>query len=179
MSSDEAALLCARRYAHTYGLSEVGDLLGKSAEVSIGRSERGKPYFIGIPADMTQLHFSLSHSGLYGACAVHTGPLGLDIQEHRPCDKEAIARRFFHSTEYDFLVRYDFEPFFDIWTAKESYVKYTGEGLAGGLGAFSVVDEMGFVTDLGMVRLLRIGFQELYSMYLCAEDNPAVIVETI
>jgi 4'-phosphopantetheinyl transferase len=180
-------------YAQAEGLSGVADTLG-STQPAIKRGEKGKPYFASAPG----LHFSLSHSGDYCACAFHTRPVGLDLQAHVTCRREAIARRFFHPQECAYLESVGFEPFFQVWAAKESYLKYTGAGRTGGLGTFSVADAGGLlgamdVGDGGLARTIaaqaggqsrRVEFHHLpfrddYSLCLCAESIPGARIERI
>jgi len=143
--------------------------------LTIAKDWRGKPYFAGAP----HLFFSLSHSGAYAACAFATHPVGLDLQEHRHCSREAVARRFFHPREYEWLKERDFAPFFSVWTAKESYLKYTGAGIAGGLAGFSVVDDKGLKAAMecteivhsetpGEVTFFYRTYPVGYSLCLCA-----------
>ncbi len=111
----------------------------------IARTERGKPYF----PDRRDLHFSISHSRDLWACAFSGRPVGLDVQAHvkkrGEGDGEAAARlgrmaeRFFHPEEAAWVREDPFERFFRIWAAKESYVKYTGEGIGAGFGRFCVM----------------------------------------
>lgn len=115
----------------------------------VARGERGKPYFPKRP----ELGFSISHTGPLWACAFHRGPVGLDIQEHTRFRGEdwaaaderlgRLAVRFFHKKEAAY-VGGRHERFFQIWAAKESYVKYTGRGIDEGFGEFSVLP-----SDLG------------------------------
>ncbi len=65
--------------------------------------------------------------------------MGLDLQQVRAEDKSRLAGRFFHPLETDWLSRQPADQFYRIWAYKESYVKYTGEGLSRGLDRFSVV----------------------------------------
>ncbi len=45
-------------------------------------SREGKPRLSGHPS----IHFNLSHSGPWVLCAVHGGPVGIDVEEVRsPC----------------------------------------------------------------------------------------------
>ena len=98
----------------------------------------GKPYFPAFP----QLHFSITHSGDTWMCAFGGAPLGLDYQVSRSCRKEALSRRFFNPLEQEYLKTHP-DAFFPLWSAKESYIKYTGRGLSQGLPTFSLVDEKG------------------------------------
>lgn len=101
------------------------------------RDPHAKPYLSALP----ELKFSISHSGEWWACAVSDAEVGLDIQEHHTRNQERVARRFFHPDEVAWLERHGFEAFSRLWTYKESYVKYTGDGLRRGLDYFSVVGE--------------------------------------
>ncbi len=111
----------------------------------VGRTERGKPYFPEQPG----IHFSISHSGELWVCALGESPLGVDVQKcvkkRGESDREAagrfgrMARRFFHPREADWVERDPGQRFFRIWAAKESYVKYTGEGIGAGFDLFCTV----------------------------------------
>lgn len=105
-----------------------------SNKLDIKRTERGKPYFPHL-----DLGVSVSHSEDLAVCAVSSVPVGVDIQHHRglPNETEAdtkqrlikLARRFFHTDEGSFVEEDPLNRFFSMWTAKESYVKYTGTGI--------------------------------------------------
>ncbi len=87
----------------------------------------GKPYFPQEPA----LHFSVSHSGDCWLCAFWKAPIGLDVQKKKTrADWRRLAARFFHPEEADWLKARDIDAFFSLWTGKEAYCKFTGEGLA-------------------------------------------------
>ncbi len=115
----------------------VADHLGQDLRFAeIRRDPLGKPHF----TDPALPCFSLSHSGMYTVCAVGPSPCGVDVQIHlfRGKKQESdyllrLADRFFHPEEATHLrqcpVNEITETFFRIWTAKESYVKYTGRGL--------------------------------------------------
>ncbi len=84
-----------------------------------------KPYF-----ENSTLHFSLSHSGDYAACALSDKAVGIDI-EHELKYNEKLAGRFFSEAEQAFLnASCDKDRVFArIWTAKESALKFWGIGL--------------------------------------------------
>ena len=111
-SSEDRIRACARAYAEATDMEEAEEL--RAASPVIAKGARGKPYFPDLPG----LHFSLAHSGDFGACAVHGAPVGLDLQIHNESAREAIARRFFHPEEYAYLKMHDFTPFFQVWAAK-------------------------------------------------------------
>jgi len=132
-----------------------------SSEFYKAQAEGGKPFFPSSP----QIKFSISHSGDYWACAFGTSELGLDIQQHTQCRIRDISKRFFHPEEIEYLEAcgYAAEEFFKIWTAKESYVKFTGRGLSQGLETFSVIAPI----DGAEFRLIP--FDDGYTMCICSE----------
>ena len=102
--------------------------------LEIGVGEKGKPYFAALP-----LSFSLSHSGLYVACALADFPIGVDIQR-RTHTREALLRRCFSEEEHEYILSQK-DPdgaFTALWSLKESYVKALGTGLTLPLSSFSI-----------------------------------------
>ncbi len=107
----------------------------KYADGSIKREERGKPFFENLP-----VHFSVSHSGEFWVCLMADFNVGIDIQAYRTLKYEKVARRFFFHEEAEYVSQQGIDGFFQIWTRKEAYVKYMGNGLSGeGLSNFSVI----------------------------------------
>jgi 4'-phosphopantetheinyl transferase len=123
-------------------------LLRHAMAQALGRSDypvaympKGKPYV----KDRPDFHFNLTHSGRWVAIAWGREPVGLDVEQLRfDAAKEGIARRFFCQNEYQYIFEAEGEQrcrrFFEIWTKKESYIKYTGTGLAQPLNSFSVLN---------------------------------------
>jgi 4'-phosphopantetheinyl transferase len=101
----------------------MGDLIYKG---------NGKP-------DIEDICFNLSHSGDMVVCAISEKQIGVDIEQIEDI-KENIARRFFTKYENQYLNQYKEErkrnEFFRLWTMKESYMKYTGEGMKLALDKF-------------------------------------------
>ena len=174
VSAEERALVCARAYVGAAGVKGAGALFG-AKQPTIARGRGGKPYFSSIP----NLHFSLSHSGDYCACAYYIQPIGLDLQIHAECRREAIARRCFHPDEYAYLQSGGFKDFFRVWATKESYVKYTGAGIAGGLDKFCVVCNGDLKNAMDGVEFYRAEEPEGYSLCLCAASIQEVRVECL
>ena len=111
----------------------AGRMGGDAREIAIARDERGKPYWAG------GLHFSLSHSGPWVACSLGEAPSGVDVETNRKVSLD-VARHFFRPEEYEALRGLSLrEPegwrraFLRYWTLKESYLKFLGTGLSGGL----------------------------------------------
>lgn len=110
--------------------------------LQLSQDQHSKPYLKGY---QDRLHFNLSHSKDYALIAVsEQGAVGVDIEYHRErIDCLALSERFFAKAEHAFLLSVSesdrLSAFYDIWTAKEAYVKAIGQGLSYGLDRFSVV----------------------------------------
>ncbi len=103
------------------------------------RSEKGKPYYTDYP----EWHFNISHSAEWVVMAFSDKEIGIDIEEIRKINYH-LAKRFFSPEENENLNKRD-EPeklnyFFDLWTLKESYLKYLGRGLTKALKSFTIHD---------------------------------------
>lgn len=136
MATDEKVAHIAADAAERLGLTDLPE-----NAFGIARRERGKPYF----PNLQGLHFSVSHSGEVFACAFSDAPVGIDIQEKKPREGEAdrcrnVAKRFFHPDEIDALDADTVRAFYAIWTAKEAYVKLTGQGIDGDFREFCIFD---------------------------------------
>lgn len=92
----------------------------------------GKPQIVNFPKK-----FNLSHSGDYVICAVGDGEVGADIQKWVPY-KERTAERFFAGEEWKLLRETEeserTELFYRLWSRKEAYGKYTGQGIGSAVG---------------------------------------------
>lgn len=136
----------------------------------------GKPYIKELP----EVHFSISHSGIWWCCAIADKTVGLDVQEKRTRNQEKLARRFFHPDEVAWLEKHGFEHFCRLWTYKESYVKFTGKGLTEGMDYFSVVSDSSKIkneTDISGVTdcvQQEIDFQSGYDL-VCTTKEPAQV----
>jgi 4'-phosphopantetheinyl transferase len=74
---------------------------------------------------------SIAHSRDMIACAVsQAGPVGIDIEAHRPRNYAAIARYGFGPEERAMIARQGPAAFYRVWTLREAMGKATGEGLA-------------------------------------------------
>ena len=93
---------------------------------NIKTSEKGKPYLAN-----SALYFNISHSMRYVVCAIGEEEMGIDIQFHKKKDTDKVARKIMSAKEWqDYQIASDKTKFFfDLWAKKESYLKYTGDGL--------------------------------------------------
>lgn len=102
-------------------------------------SEYGKPFL-----ENTNIQFNLSHSGEWVVCAVIRSNVGIDVEEVHDLDYRSIYRSF-SGNEIAYLESRGqnmcADAFFQLWTLKESYVKYCGLRLKYPFSAFSVIPE--------------------------------------
>ncbi|WP_086347600.1 4'-phosphopantetheinyl transferase family protein [Candidatus Enterococcus clewellii] len=146
----------------------------KKQEACLTYNQQGKPLMLNSP-----FHFSISHSGDWVLCAWSDQPIGVDVEKtEKIIDYLDIARLFFHPTEYTTIQQLRKEQqlayFYRIWTVKESYIKYSGEGLSRPLSSFCVnEDEDGFtLSSLPESCALQSGWLDLKHPYsICASDK--------
>ncbi len=100
--------------------------LGMKTLPEIRRTERGKPYF----PDQPRICFSWSHSGRYVLCALSRQPVGVDLEVIRP-RRESLPRYAFTDAELSeyYSMGGGWPAFYALWTRKEAWCKYTGDGL--------------------------------------------------
>jgi 4'-phosphopantetheinyl transferase len=131
------AHVCLRQILSQYTSRSAGSLRFRS-------TESGKP-FLEDSGGSSPLNFNLSHSAELAVVAVTTAAeIGVDVEQIRPIPEwEDISRSTFHPDEADWVrscpSELRNEAFFQVWTAKEAYVKAMGLGLAHPLDSFSVV----------------------------------------
>ncbi|WP_027084595.1 4'-phosphopantetheinyl transferase family protein [Cohnella panacarvi] len=110
-----------------------------SGELAFGQDRYGKPYLIGH----SELHFNLSHSGRWCACAVSTAPVGVDVEQVRPMEL-SWTDKFLSADEREDLRAIGESDrlwrFYELWTRKESYAKAMGRGLTPELLSVSVAE---------------------------------------
>ena len=125
-------------------------LAGAEERWPVQESEKGKPFFPLSP----ETHCSVTHSGDYWLGAFSSEPIGIDLQIHKPGRLAALSRRFFHPEEDRYLQAFGFSDFYRVWAAKESFVKFSGEGISGNFGRFSVAGSM--ACSFGLCRFAAI-----------------------
>ena len=158
-------------------LADVPERVPEGAEPELIKGPHGKPYFAACP----DVRFSVSHSGGYWACAFAEEEVGLDLQKTAVRRWEDVAKRFFHPAEQRWLEGRAAEDFTLIWAYKESYIKYTGEGLSRGLESFRTVAEDGSrITGADGVWQQQIPFPaEGYRMVLTARQIMTIQIENL
>ena len=116
-------------------------------DVQFEYGDRGKPLLKLNPTKPLQFNLSHSHEyALYGF--TYDRLIGVDLEYLREMpDIVKIARRFFSPQEYELLARVSNQArvklFFQLWTAKEAYLKAIGTGISDSLADVNIdVDEV-------------------------------------
>ena len=144
---------------HKIGKNEKNALLSLSALSLLHRvgadgtlvyGEGGRPYFAERTCD-----FSITHTQNHVFCAIIEGDeptrIGIDAEDINRPDfsnlNEMVTRWFSENEQAIFAASPTKETFLRLWTRKEAYVKYTGEGLR----ALSKIDTVSLEAD-GEIR---------------------------
>ena len=151
------------------------------------KAASGKPLPAEIPdREKAECYFSISHCREAVAVLTDRRNNGLDIERRFPW-KDSLARKVCSASEYDFLRRLSEDRKQSylqiIWSRKESYVKYTGEGLSHTLSSFCVLgkrtEEPQAAEDItiGQNRVIFWQLQtDRYTLCTCGMDRPEEIV---
>ena len=101
----------------------------------------------------------------------------------------AVARRFFHAEEIRQLEdigeeEKQVELFYRLWSVKESFLKYTGEGLSASLSAFRVKFEQAIVLlGQGMekreVKISECKIDPSYVSYICSGNREIPVLRKV
>ena len=151
----------------------TADALLKAAlgtnEYQIEKNEFGKPYV----KDRKDFYYNLSHSGDYVVIAFGNSEIGVDVQRHSAdADMQMIADHCFSADEKEYVWQRGAdvpERFYEIWTGKESYLKYAGKGLREDVRSVSVLEQKSKI--LFFARKPREG----YSLSLCTADKDYIL----
>ena len=137
---------------------------------NIKYGKNGKPEIEG-------LHFNISHAENFVICSVSENPVGCDIEKIRSI-KSGFEKRFFTQNEVSYLDKFSGEEklkqFFRLWTMKESYMKFTGEGMKLALNRFEfIIEDSVKVFRDGILTSCFIKEYEFldYCISVCSEKN--------
>ena len=128
------------------------------------RTPNGKPYLASGAC-----FFSLSHTEGLLAVAVSSQEVGLDAERNRPHAADTYKKRLTPAEQR--------EDFFELWTAKEAYIKYRGETLAHLLSR--LVYERGTIFDGGMPADVTLNHVQIENCTLCVCTGKAEEAELI
>lgn len=124
--------------AHLLKRLVLAELLQQAPErLVFARRSGGKESLVGF-----DLHHNISHSGRFAAvCVSGSAPCGIDIEERRDYQRYArvIPASLTDEEKASVAVAKDATlAFLKLWTAKEAYIKATGEGLRRSLSDLQV-----------------------------------------
>ncbi|MBO4421908.1 MAG: 4'-phosphopantetheinyl transferase superfamily protein [Clostridia bacterium] len=126
------SLFC--RVLSDIGIAEYG---ADPETVALYKNEFGKEYI-----KDRQIFYNVAHTKELVCSAVSETEVGVDCETVYDIDYGPLSKRFFTPAEHEKIMSSTdpLHEFFRIWTKKESYVKYTGEGFARPLNSFEVSD---------------------------------------
>ncbi len=133
-------------------LAEEGFRRLYGRHTGIAHFENGKPYFDGE----NSIFVSLSHGDGMCVAAISEYEIGIDteLMKGTPDRLLRIAKRYFTPDEAEYAEAEPIPRFYEIWCKKESYVKFTGKGIASGLSKFSVLTGDGISEDIRFSHLI-------------------------
>ena len=82
----------------------------------------------GVPLPSNGVHWSLTHKPAYVGGVVSGEPVGLDVEEIRPCNT-GLFKKVAGEAEWALSNADEFVTFFRYWTAKEALIKLKGTGI--------------------------------------------------
>ena len=161
-----------------YSFLEKGYTQRQWKEIQIQHKASGKPWLEQYP----EFCYSLSHSGKWVVCGVHSKELGIDIQEMRSWNI-GVAKRFFAIEEYERILNAEESEktilFYKMWTAKESYAKLTGDGIGKGINQCLTNQQFDRIIDTNLQEEAESRIFEVLQEYMicaCARDLECISV---
>ena len=157
-------------YLNIVGVDVPKDLsLGKKPLLIYGA--HSKPYF--ESKELSGIFFSISHTKDFAGIVFAKTEIGFDCENLRyrsnPVERiRKISARVFAEDEKDYCYAIPgkvTERFFEIWTAKEAYSKYTGKGFTEGFSSFSVIDKIGKTIHTAVFEDIQIAYA------ICADET--------
>ena len=153
-----------------------------NSDIEIIYNEYGKPFLKKIP-----LYFNLSHSGKWVVCAWSENEIGVDVEKIDKINID-IAKSLFCEAEYDYIKsgkeHERCKRFIQIWTLKESYIKYIGKGLTIPLNSFCIKNNDDYITvesdkNKERIFLKQVEFSNDYYLAECSRDETSIEIQEI
>lgn len=144
-----------------------------NSDIIFEYNEYGKPFIMGL----SNFEFNISHSGDWVVCAVGEKKIGIDIEKMSNPIID-VAMNFFSNYEFNELMQKRDEEqtdyFFDLWTLKESYIKWRGNGLSIPLDSFEFKKREYyhiFPEISEKVKFNQFILDKVYKVAVCSEDE--------
>ncbi|MBS4933159.1 MAG: 4'-phosphopantetheinyl transferase superfamily protein [Clostridiales bacterium] len=176
---DAKRCICAEVIMRFYLIKNMGFC---NSEIDIEYNTYGKPVLKG-----RNLYFSLSHSNRWVVCGWNNNEIGVDIEKISKINID-IAKLLFCETEYKYIIsggQYEqYKRFMQIWTLKESYIKYVGKGLSIPLNSFCIKKNANGLTiesenNREKLYLKQVEFSDGYFLAECSGDKSCIEVQEI
>ncbi|MCI9139109.1 MAG: 4'-phosphopantetheinyl transferase superfamily protein [Lachnospiraceae bacterium] len=162
-----------------FRLSQLFDHVPK---LTITYNAYGKAYI----KNLKNFFYNISHSGHWVVLAQGSSEIGVDIEKIAyHFDLEQIVNGYFSCEEKQCVLfpadeKMRAKRFTQIWTLKESYMKYLGTGLFTDLNSFSTNLFHGYVKDSKnnidkQVKLKNYLLNNDYSLSVCSKESPGII----
>ena len=143
-------------------------------DILFNKNIYGKPFLI-----TNRYFFNISHSHEKVAVGISDSEIGIDIEKILTPNFK-IADKFFNKQERDFIFSDNDQllikkRFYIIWTLKESYLKYKGLGLKGGLNSFIIEiikpDKINLISETNLSHKLKYKEIDNYILAYCGQDD--------
>lgn len=152
----------------------------ENKDIKYKYNEYGKPYV----DELNHFHFNISHSESWVVGAIHEEEVGIDVEKVRPIDTTMI-KNIFTEEEFNYLnslnVEQQLDVFYELWTIKESFVKWIGKGLTIPLNSFVINKNTIFYDDMlsNEVYYKKFTIGKDYKLSCCAslDSFPESIIE--
>jgi 4'-phosphopantetheinyl transferase len=159
LNTEELVALALRQYAVETGVSNTLD----DITFKIFKTQKGKPFVEGLP-----LHFSVSHSDCLWVCLIGDSENGVDIQDIRNSNYEAIAQRFFQPEEQKAVAAGGVASFISIWCRKEAFIKLFGMTIGDTINWLNVANDETPATQIKyMDQTIMFSDIDIHPGYLC------------
>jgi len=146
-------------------------------QLEFATNEYGKPFLVNDP----HIHYNISHAGNFIACVIDDEAIGIDVERIKPIDIK-IAERFFAPDEVAYIISPQdnllTHRFYEVWTKKESRIKWEGKGLSKPLPSFSVFN----TKEHEHVCYHEVLRSDKYICHVCTtkqEKPPVRVIDTI
>lgn len=140
--------------------------------LSIQIGKYGKPY-------IEHFFFNVAHSGDWVVGAIATNNIGIDIEKHKKRDFD-ISKNFFSKNEQKYIIKCSdvFKGFYDVWVAKESYMKAIGMGFYKDMISFELdfSYENWRVSSNNKYVIQSIDIDSIYSCAVCSIDKTMGVI---
>lgn len=148
-----------------------------AAEIKLQRNQHGKPL---LAESMPAIQFNMTHTQSRLLIALSSeNTVGIDIENrHRKVKMAQLAQKIMSGNELAYFQTLDQEQqvqvFFENWTAKEAYLKATGEGISAGMNQIEIIR-----TENGLIiKDLRNRFSD-QRWFLYQLENHADFIATL